>query len=320
MNLGLAAVASEVKVALAVDCLGVAASRALAAPLHGSARRDNASGWDARESLDSAHAGTLLVRREGSWRFALVEIDDREMGLQEASRRAYSALFSWLAREGALYPARFWNYVAEINREQGGSERYRQFNAGRQQAFFDARHDAFEGAPAACALGVRSGPLRVAVLAGPQTPVAVENPRQVSAYRYPVDYGPRPPSFSRAAWVELEPDRQALLVSGTASIVGHETRHAGDVRAQADETLRNLEAVLRAAARTGPSLALSDLVCTVYLRHADDLEPVRERVEPALGPAAAQAAVWYRADICRSDLLVEIEAHALAPQGTAACA
>ena len=35
-----------------------------------------------------------------------------------------------------------------------------------------------------------------------------------------------------------------LFVSGTASIVGHETQHRGDVVAQTRETLANLSSVL----------------------------------------------------------------------------
>jgi len=68
--------------------------------------------------------------------------------------------------------------------------------------------------------------------------------------------------------------------------------------------------VLRAAAalsRARP-LQLGDpgLQLTVYLRHAGDLPAVRALVE-----ARAGQAIYLHADICRAELLVEIEAHSL---------
>ena len=59
----------------------------------------------------------------------------------------------------------------------------------------------------------RAAAQRVALTGTP-----VENPRQVSAYRYPREYGPQSPTFARAL---LPPSpRVPLLLSGTASIDG----------------------------------------------------------------------------------------------------
>jgi hypothetical protein len=53
----------------------------------------------------------------------------------------------------------------------------------------------------------------------------------------------------------------------------------------------------------------------VYVRHPADTDAVRSVLENALGANAPMIrhAVYLEADICRSDLLVEIEAHAVAP-------
>jgi chorismate lyase / 3-hydroxybenzoate synthase len=156
----------------------------------------------------------------------------------------------------------------------------------------------------------------VRFLAGRMPPLPIENPRQVSAYRYPTSYGPRAPTFSRAALAPLGGGEIALFISGTASIVGHETVHHGDVVAQLRETLTNLHAVIEAAnARTTARFDLARTECVVYVRHAGHAPVIRSELEQALG-ADAQAlrdAVFLEADICRSDLLVEIEAHATAP-------
>jgi hypothetical protein len=83
----------------------------------------------------------------------------------------------------------------------------------------------------------------------------------VSAYDYPRQYGPAAPSFSRAA---LTPD-PLLLISGTASIVGHASVHLGDVTAQLEETLANLANRLRAGTRE------HDRVSVVVRRRLDTL-------------------------------------------------
>jgi chorismate lyase / 3-hydroxybenzoate synthase len=272
--------------------------------------------------------GCLTYAIDGPLLFGSAVIDDAccEGGLRAAAEQAYAEIFALLQRSGCSHLLRVWNYMARINEVVDGLERYRQFNVGRQQAFLAAGRSAFVGAPAACALGVSRGPLTVHFLAGTGEPRAVENPRQVSAYHYPAEYGPRSPTFSRAALVALDGRREALFISGTASIVGHATLHAGDVHRQTLETLDNIETVV-ACARAGSALppqhahALDRLDCTVYLRNEADLPQVREAFERRLGAdtVAARRAVYVRADVCRSDLLVEIEAqHIGGPAATAA--
>jgi chorismate lyase / 3-hydroxybenzoate synthase len=234
-----------------------------------------------------------------------------DLPLQEATRLTYDAVFAVLARTGYRYLLRAWNYVPAINREAdepGGLERYRQFNLGRAASFDAAQAPTHEGAPAACALGTEEGgALCVYFLAMRQPPEPIENPRQVSAYRYPLQYGPRSPTFSRAALVRGEGGAR-LFISGTASIVGHQTVHVGDVAAQTRETLTNIDAVVTAARRRlGDATAwpLEALSYKAYVRHAGDLPQVQREVTAALGPTAD--VLYLRADICRSDLLVEIE-------------
>ena len=62
--------------------------------------------------------------------------------------------------------------------------------------------------------------------------------------------------------------------------------------------------------RTGLDFPLCDLICTVYLRRGADLPAVREVFETRVGAGsvAARRAIYIEADICRADLLVEIEA------------
>ena len=277
-----------------------------------------ADAWLGDGQIDHRQHGCVRYASNGAWLHGVAEVDDAatDGGLRAATHRAYTDLFEVLARSESPHLLRLWNYIAGINVEIDGSERYRQFNAGRQQAFIEAERSAFEGSPAACALGAQTGPLRVYFLAGRHAPLAIENPRQVSAYRYPQAYGPRSPTFSRAALADVGGARQALFISGTASIVGHETMHLGDVRRQTQESLVNI-GVLReiASQRAGGSFDADRLTYTVYVRRREDFDAVRSEFERVVGATsrAAREALYLHADICRAALLVEIEAHGFLP-------
>jgi enamine deaminase RidA (YjgF/YER057c/UK114 family) len=234
--------------------------------------------------------------------------------LAAASYAAYAALFDTLVTLGFDYLLRVWNYVPDIVAQQDGSERYWQFNSGRQAAFSAAGRSTSGEIPAACALGSVGGPVTVFFIATRVAPIAIENPRQVSAYRYPRQYGPTSPTFARAVCLAQVPSPY-LFISGTASIVGHETVHRGDVVMQTRETLTNLRAVIDAAnqleslAGARPHFALAAMNLRVYLRRPEDFETVRAELTAAFADAPALPPIVYlQADICRPDLLVEIEA------------
>ncbi|MFO7583020.1 Rid family hydrolase [Guyparkeria sp.] len=248
----------------------------------------------------------------GHWTFGQLPIDESR-GLAVGAEAAYTELLARVAREGTPHLWRVWHYLPAINATdpETGIERYRLFNQGRAAAFTAANRPAGPSAPAACALGSpadTSG--RLVFLASDSPAIGIENPRQVSAWNYPRQYGHKSPLFARAA-IARGPRHDWLFISGTASITGHATRHRGDVYAQTDETLTNLQAVLdEANARRPADCRAFDWNPTthlrVYLRHPDDLAAVRARLDQQL--SAVSRRVFLQADICREDLLVEIEA------------
>ncbi|MGP1609120.1 MAG: hypothetical protein ACTS5G_00335, partial [Burkholderiales bacterium] len=213
---------------------------------------------------------------------------------------------------GYPHPFRFWNYITDINAHSFGLERYRQFNLGRQDAFLVHGRDVTGNVPAACALGSAHGPLTIAFLAGRVAPLSIENPRQTSAYEYPKQYGLRSPTFSRACLVSLGQE-EVLFISGTASVVGHATLHPADVVAQTRETVTNIKAVLAEANRLSSQSGfdLSGLHYKVYVRHPADLAQIRNELTHCVGDTLN--AVYLQADVCRQDLLLEIEATAAHP-------
>jgi len=277
--------------------------------------------WRSSGQLTTGQHDDVRYRHDGEFVFGTVVLgEDRfaaEAGrtpLQKATESAYRQVFTLLDNLSIPYPFRFWNYVPGINARSHGSERYQQFNSGRQAAFLAHARDVHGNLPAACALGMEQGALSVAFLAGRTLPRGIENPRQISAFNYPAQYGPRSPTFSRASLVKTGRS-EMVLISGTASVVGHASRHPGDVEAQTRETMTNIEAVLAETNRLSTSgpFAVGDLNYRVYLRHSDDLERVRVVVAQYI--ATPFRAVYLQADICRQDLLVEIEATAISNSG-----
>jgi enamine deaminase RidA (YjgF/YER057c/UK114 family) len=286
----------------------------LAVALLGTTRSVLSEAWLSDEAGCAGESEGIRWRQAGPLLFGVIELAEGDApegssALQEATAEAYRRIFRLLDARQVPHLWRVWNYLADITVETAGLERYRQFNIGRQDAFLAYRRGATGDVPAACALGVAGGPLSIAFMAGVQAPRAVENPRQISAYNYPPEYGPRSPTFSRAVLVELAA-QEILFISGTASIVGHRTVHAGDVVGQTRESLANIAAVVEAANRLArrPAFALSNLAYRVYIRHAADFPAVRAALLSL--SAAAVDIVYVQADICRPDLLIEIEAYA----------
>jgi enamine deaminase RidA (YjgF/YER057c/UK114 family) len=228
--------------------------------------------------------------------------------LLRATEIAYREIFGVLEETAHRHLIRVWNYLPEINREADGDERYRHFNSARLMAFRNSGRAAVDTVPAACALGSPAGsPISIYFLAARQRPRMIENPRQVSAYHYPPQYGVHSPIFSRAC-VLSESSGTNLFVSGTASIVGHRTLHPGDVAAQTLETVANIDALLHEANRVvGESrYSLGALKFKVYVRQPSDLRAIEAALTSALRPTSP--IVYLQADVCREDLLVEIEA------------
>jgi enamine deaminase RidA (YjgF/YER057c/UK114 family) len=228
--------------------------------------------------------------------------------LSQATLRAYQDIFEVLESTEHRHLIRIWNYLPEINREADGDERYRHFNTARQTAFRSAGRPTEVTVPAACALGSPPGsPISIYFLAAREAPQMIENPRQTSAYRYPPKFGTHSPSFSRACMLS-ESAGTNLFISGTASIVGHETIHAGDVSAQTRETLANLDALLEEANRVAGAsrYSLDGLKFKVYVRRPRDLDAIQRALSASLRPTAP--ILYLQADVCREELLVEIEA------------
>lgn len=255
--------------------------------------------WQVNGPVQQGREGALRWSAGGGWLFAAVELDEREHGGPAgAARVAYARLRHFIRGRAERQVLRIWNYQGAINQGDGDAERYRLFCDGRAEGCGDwFAH----GYPAATAIGHHGEPhlLQVYLLASAQPGTAVENPRQVSAWRYPRQYGRTAPGFARAM---LLPAQDALAISGTAAVVGHASAHEGDTAAQLDEILMNLEALLASAGMSAGFDTHAPL--KAYVRHGADAKHVREKLQRRLPGVPV---LLLHGDVCRSELLVELD-------------
>lgn len=262
--------------------------------------------WRCRGPVRHGLDGDIAWAGDGEVQFGAIEVAEADGDVAAAAEHAYARLSAFVAASATPHLLRVWNYLDAILEGEGDAERYRRFSVGRARGW---RGLDTATLPAATCIGREDGVRVVQVywLATREPGTPLENPRQVSAWRYPRQYGPQPPSFARAmlppagAWAPL-------LLSGTASVVGHRTLHAGELTAQLRETFDNLEALLQAAHARRPSLPAqwsTESRLKVYVRHAADLAQVAAALHHRFGDALP--CLLLQGTVCRDDLLLEIE-------------
>lgn len=283
---------------------GPAAAGPVRVPLEPVAGNGLAEVWYASGPVLSGNTGAIRHRADDHFLAGVIEVDEPDHGgIEGAAEFAYRAIAG--LQQSSNYPhlLRTWNHVDAINLGDGDAERYRGFCSGRV-AGLDGQPLAQH--PAATVIGRRDGQrvLQVYWLAGKRPGIALENPRQTSAYRYPRQYGQTSPTFSRAMLVAAD----TLMISGTASIVGHASQHPGSVAGQVDEILANLDTLVARAHALSPALPAKfgrRSLIKVYVRRRDDVAEVESRLRARL-PEDTPTLVLL-GDVCRADLLVEFD-------------
>jgi hypothetical protein len=257
----------------------------------------------------AGESGLFQIQEAGRWRVGRATVTVAA-GLDPATSQLYEMLFEAAA---GLNLCRIWHFVPRIN-EPGadGLENYRAFCHGRSLAFEARYGEGFRPRlPSASAVGTEDGQLTIVFAACAVEPRHFENPRQVPAYNYPKQHGPRPPSFSRATLVPLGAQAD-VFISGTAAIEGHETVAPGDTAGQIVRTMQNLRVISRACG-LGEDLGAAgggQRHFKVYLRHKTDLAAVKPALDQSLFGAGDKVS-YLRSDICRAELNLEIEATVL---------
>ena len=264
--------------------------------------------WRSQGPVASGRDGTVAWASDGRLLFGALEVDEAGIGLEAATAAAYARLATFMATTGHATPhlLRMWNHMDAITGGEGDQERYRRFCVGRVAGM--EGFAAGERLPAATAVGSSAGRrLQVYWLASSEPGTPLENPRQVSAWRYPRQYGPQSPSFARAM---LPPPgaTMPLLLSGTAAIVGHASQHSGSVADQLDEILANLGSLVGAARAQAPALPAAfgaGSPLKVYVRDPADAAAVAAQLDARLDPSVPR--MLLHAHVCRRELRVEID-------------
>lgn len=226
------------------------------------------------------------------------------------THKAYSEIYECLGNSSCKHLLRTWNFFPQITRPDSHrvqQNRYEVFCHGRLQAMDDSGIKT-KVYPAATVIGNHEDNLQIYFLASDTPGIAVENPRQTSAYHYPVEDNHTQPLFSRGL-LKTWGKRTHFYVSGTASIIGHETLHIDDVCAQLNESINNVETlVAHANDEHQTQLNAQDdlLYMKVYIRNRDDVEKINQILAARLSSNTPRALLL--GDMCRENLLVEIEA------------
>ncbi|MGH8122694.1 MAG: pteridine-dependent deoxygenase [Rudaea sp.] len=259
--------------------------------------------WRAQGAVTTMRTDLVRWASDGDYAFGVLELEETRHGdIEGAAATAYRSLVGWLAASPTPHVLRIWNYLDAINLGGGDAERYRRFCSGRAAGLQPGFVDAY---PAATAIGVRDGRrvLQMYWLAARSAGTALENPRQLSAWRYPREYGPHAPSFARA--MRAPASTLQVYISGTAAIVGHRSHHREDVAAQLDETLANIGSLLAAARIESGARFGANCLLKVYVRRAADIAAARAQLAVRL--PADTPLLLLCGDICRSELLIEID-------------
>uniref|UniRef100_UPI0040566134 chorismate transformation enzyme, FkbO/Hyg5 family n=1 Tax=Alistipes sp. TaxID=1872444 RepID=UPI0040566134 len=249
-----------------------------------------------------------------------IPASDFSKSVKQQSQEVFTKLDNLLSAYGygADDIVRQWNFIGSIVSYRNGKQNYQEFNDAR--TCYYATGEWKNGYPAATGIGAEGDCIIVGGIAfkkiGADTKgiYPIDNPLQVAAHIYSkrvlidddVNAMKSTPKFERAKLIETACGA-CCFVSGTAAIRGEESVDASSVKMQTIKTIENIEYLVSKEnlVRFGcKPYDLEYVKLHVYIKNAEDYDVVREVVEASF----AQIPVVYSiADVCRSELLVEIE-------------
>ena len=280
------------------------------------------------KSVRVEHFGpqTLAVSYDSvRWTYcAGITADQALQGIYRQTMDGLERMRAGLAQAGSSFEhvVRTWFYLGGITEMEANTQRYQELNRARTDLYDDIHfccslldpNAPRRVYPASTGIGMAGDGLVISCMALETKRddvflLPLENPQQTPAYAYHPKYSPQSPKFSRAMALVLG-DFVTTWISGTASIVNSESCHVGDLEKQTSQTIDNIERLIAAdnfAAHgmAGAGAGLHDLAkIRVYLKRSEDLTRCQAVCRRRFGDVPAIYAV---ADICRPELLVEIE-------------
>lgn len=269
----------------------------------------------------------ILTGKEGRLLFVgAVSGSDVNSSVQEQSREIFMEIQKVLDAEKMPVNAivRQWNYLERITEFDGKLQRYQTFNDVRS-VFYGQMEWAY-GYPAATGIGTRYGGVQVELQAflpkqGAKVPVALDNHLQIAAHAYSqqVLLGEQgsglqkktTPKFERAKLM-FTPSAKVIYISGTAAIRGESSLIDADIQGQTLTTLENIEHLISVESQRNAGIREQGEAeienFRIYVKHIEDMENCKAIVSQRYPDVPV---VYVEADICRDELLVEIEGIAL---------
>ncbi len=199
---------------------------------------------------------------------------------------------------------RQWNYVEQITEYENDNQHYQILNNARS-AYYDT-DQWINGYPAATGIGSAAGGILIdfdacQVLTQECRIEPIDNKLQVAAHAYSdqvlleADKQKATPKFERAKRMVLAPDETFIYVSGTAAIRGELSLETMDVVEQLHITMENIAELVGDCPL--------DLL-RVYIKHVADFEQVSQALKAY---ELNIPIVYLHSDVCRPELLIEIE-------------
>lgn len=241
--------------------------------------------------------------------------DDLNLPVREQSEQAFGKAEEILKAEQMNFGdiVRQWNYLERITDITHGNQCYQDFNDVRTLFYASSAWES--GYPAATGIGTQYGGILIDfnAVSGEVDIVPLDNDWQRAAHVYSdevlishrADTEKGTPKFERGKSLS-DRQQEVIYISGTAAIRGEESVTTGDVLSQTEITLENIQHLigLEEGRENLPEHSGKLGLLRVYLKNEKDAPAVKadlDRLCPDL-PIA-----YLYADVCREELLIEIE-------------
>lgn len=291
--------------------------------------------------LEGVRPGELVTKETSGFRWSVfsrggtrlvfaanLNVDGNYDDILQQSISSFELAETILGAEGMNFSnvIRQWNYISQITKgiEEDGksSQHYQIFNDVRSKYYGNV--DFKDGYPAATGIGMDWGGVIIDfVAANPDAvrSVGIKSPVQSDAYFYSkevlaenctmTDFSQTTPKFERARLVNVFGARW-IFISGTAAIVGQGSDHQNSVEHQTERTIDNIRRLISAEniRRFGIKTATDPVITylRVYVKYKSDFEIVRQICSRHFNTIPLSFLV---ADVCRPELFLEIEGHAV---------
>jgi len=291
--------------------------------------------------LEGVHPGELVTKETSGIRWSVfsrgsirlvfaagINAEGNYDDMLQQSTSSFELTEQILGAEGMSFSnvVRQWNYIAQITKgievDGKSSQHYQIFNDVRSKYYGTA--DFENGFPAATGIGMDWGGVVIDFVAGnlgAVQSVGIKSPVQLDAYIYSEevlaenctmsDFCRTTPKFERARLVDVC-GAKWIFISGTAAIVGQMSDHQNSVEDQMEMTIDNIRSLISAEnirrfgveATTDPAITY----LRVYVKYKADFEAVKRICRKHFTDIPLSFVV---ADVCRRELLLEIEGHAV---------